>query len=274
MDRLNLSGLQDPSSFHRQLQEVIGEKPEQQPISMPEYQGESKVDGITLKEYRYENGLREIIGLTVAEPNIRKWLNPVIAVHQTNLSGRKELFGQGGENPFLDYGLSLAKRGHRVFAIDLFLTGERNPINAWNPQPFYQKYPHWSVVGKDILDLTDLSYVINNYFNETEKINCIGHSQGGLVGTFFSAVENDRVSRLVANAAYFGKNMKEDFDPWQHALYKTGFLNNQNRKTCIAQNMDLVVSMAARGGAALLVVYSRDKIIENPVPADDELEKM
>lgn len=260
----------DTDAFRSQVLKALGDVPDVGPPDPPTSVGESCVDGIMLKEYQYTNGFGETVGLTVAEPVQRSWPNPVMAIHQTNDCGRKEVFGLDGDQE-LEFGLSLAKRGHRVFAIDLFLTGDRSPDRHWDNAPFYEKYPKWSMMGKMLADMKDLEHVIRNEFREQEKIHYIGHSVGGLIGYFLAALGNS-VSRAVCNACYF--QSPPQGDAWQAQLYTARVLNNQLRGFCVAQYMDLLVSLAAVNCDLLLTCYSDDKIIHFPVPCDEELKRI
>ncbi len=257
-------------NFKQQLSVALGQGPSFSAPAPPTFQNETKIKSVILKEYVYEDGFGEKIGLTIAEPKNRTASHPVIAIHQTNICGRRELFGQAG-NPYLDYGLFLAEQGHRVFAIDLFLTGERQPENPWDSRKFYETYPDWCVAGKDITDIKGLVEIIYHHFNETESVNLIGHSQGGLVALFFAAVTS-RVAGLVANGAYFGKTQQSD--PWEHALYQSGFLNPYKREANIAQYMDLLLATVAKSTKALLFVYQRDTVIPNSVPSETEISRL
>ncbi len=267
---MNVQPAETVDAFVAQVRRALGEPPALEAPSAPSYNGETRLGAVTLKEFRYRDSLGDMVTLSVAEPPTRRWARPVIAVHQTNRCGRREVFGQGG-NPFLAYGLRLAERGHRVFAIDLAWTGERQPHDPWNYGMFYRQYPDWTVAGRDVADLTGLTTVIRRDFGETEPVACLGHSQAGLVILFFAAATG-LVARWVVNAGFFSR-ARRDPDV-AHPLYASRFLVERADRLRVSDHMDLLASAAARVGEGLLIVYSRDSTIVDSVPSAEEMHRL
>jgi|GEM_PF-2913430 len=267
---MNDANLLDLNYFREQVKRAVGETPQMAPPQPPAQIGETRIEEITLREYHYINGLGETVGLTVAEPPQRRWSQPVIAIHQTNDCGRKEVFGLDGD-PELEYGVSLAKRGHRVFATDMFLTGDRSPDRHWDAGPLYEAYPNWSMLGKMLQDMEDLMDTMHHAFHEPEKTHAIGHSMGGIVAYFLAAVDN-RISRAVCNAAY--SQAVPGKDPWTAPHYTARFLNDQDRSFCLAKHIDLLISLAAIHCDLVLICYAQDQIIEAPIPTPQAINRM
>jgi pimeloyl-ACP methyl ester carboxylesterase len=248
----------------------LGKGPASGDPSPPTRLSEQDCGEYQLVEYEYTNGLGERVPLSVAEPRERRFPRAVIAIHQTNETGRREVFGLVGD-PTLDYGRRLACRGHRVFAIDLSWTGERAPERQWDKDGFYSAYPRWSMVGKDVRDVRDLCRVIHEHFSEAPPYGCIGHSHGGVVGYFYAAL-HDEISNLACNAAYVP--VPPSGDPWEGQLYATRTLNPEVRGLCVASNMDLVMSLAAVRANVLLIYYREDQILIPSCPSDAEVRRM
>ncbi|MEK6644163.1 MAG: glycosyltransferase [Planctomycetota bacterium] len=238
--------------------------------SKPRKIGERELPGYRLVEYEYTNGHGERVPLSVAEPTQRLHGAPMIAIHQTNETGRREVFGLDGD-PTLAYGHELARRGHRVFAIDLAWTGERAPGIQWDKDGFYKEHPDWSMIGKAVADLHDLSVVIHGSFEEQDRPRCIGHSLGGLIALFYLALYHG-LSRAVCNASYF--QTPAVGDPWQSQLYTSRVLSASRREFCIASYFDTVVSLAGMSAPLLLIHYCSDAIIEHPTPTMESQARM
>ncbi len=268
---MNPLPLDSPEAFRDLLRDALGQGPEVDPPLYPlEISQITLHDGVMLREFRYRNGFGEEVFFTIAEPPVRRWPHPVLAIHQTNEFGRREVFGLEGD-PQLEYGLALARRGHRVVAPDLFLTGDREPNRKWDVGPFYSKYPDWSMAGKMLRDLDDLIVLLRRDFSESKPLYCIGHSIGGVVGYFLAALRND-IARLVSNAAYY-ETAKHN-DPWQAQIYTTRFLNNTIRPMCIAKHTDLLLSLASVSTDVLLLCYRDDTILHAPLPTPEEIQRM
>jgi len=231
---------------------------------------ESRCDGYRLVEYIYVNGIGETVPLTVAEPDERRFDRAVIAIHQTNEFGRREVFGLAGESS-LDYGRRLARRGHRVFGIDLAWTGQRAAGAQWDKAAFYADHPGWSMIGRDVTEVADLCTIIQAGFSEPASFNYIGHSLGGVIGYFYSALEPG-LARVFCNAAYFA--VPDSGDAWSAQLYSSQLLNRSLGGFCIARHLDSVLALAASQTHVLLTYYRGDVIIERPRPSETEISRM
>ncbi len=231
--------------------------------------GERKLPGYRLDEYEHENGHGERIPLSVAEPDNRVHREPILAMHQTNECGRREVFGLEGE-PTLAYGHELARRGFRVFSFDMAWTGER-AHRHWDKDAFYREHPCWSMVGKTVAEMHDLAGLIRGAFGESEPLRCIGHSLGGLMIIFYMAL-HDGVSRAVCNACYL--NTPPNTDPKRAQLYTSRVLNPDIGSFCVASYFDELVGVAGTSGPLLLIYYRNDRIYEHPVPGEESLDRI
>ncbi|MBY8995823.1 MAG: dienelactone hydrolase family protein [Candidatus Heimdallarchaeota archaeon] len=124
----------------------------------------------------------------------------IIAMHQTVGSGKNEVVGLDG-NPDFAYGHELALRGYVVLVPDYLTAGERiaEGSNKFNSKDFYQKYPEWSIVGKNVEDsqaAVDVACMLD--YIDQEKIGVIGHSLGGHNAIFGMAVD-ERIKVGVSN---------------------------------------------------------------------------
>ncbi len=150
---------------------------------------------------RYIVGDNEEIRAYLLVPNEAPVLAPaIVAMHQTNDYGKDEVAGINGYRDFA-YGHELATRGYIVLAPDCLTAGERvyPGKSRFDSNPFYEKYPNWSMVGKDIEDsmaAVDVLFSLDNV--NMNRIGVIGHSHGGSNAIFAMALD-DRVSVGVSN---------------------------------------------------------------------------
>lgn len=127
----------------------------------------------------------------------------ILAMHQMNDYGKDEVAGiQGSKN--YAYGYDLAMRGYVVLAPDYLTMGERIFPGKQNfdSLPFYEKYPNWSMVGKDIEDSKSAIDVLCTLdFVNQDKIGVIGHSHGGSNAILAMAMD-ERISVGVSNCGF------------------------------------------------------------------------
>jgi len=132
-------------------------------------------------------------GLTTPAPAI-------LAMHQMNNFGKDEVAGLFGNKDYA-YGHELAERGYVVLAPDYLSMGERvfPGKERFDTAPFYEKYPDWSMVGKDIEDSMSAIDVLCTYdFVDPNKIGVIGHSHGGSNSIWAMALD-ERIAVGVSN---------------------------------------------------------------------------
>jgi dienelactone hydrolase len=124
----------------------------------------------------------------------------ILAMHQMNDYGKDEVVGLFGNKDYA-YGHELAERGYVVLAPDYLCMGERvfPGKERFDSAPFYEQYPDWSMVGKDIEDsMSAMDVLCTFHFIDPHKIGAIGHSHGGS-NVIFSMAMDERVSVGVSN---------------------------------------------------------------------------
>jgi dienelactone hydrolase len=162
---------------------------------------EEKLEAYTRRKISYVVGEDEVIKAYLLIPNNLKGKSAaVVALHQTTGDGKDEPAGISGSRE-LAYGDGLARRGFVVIIPDYLTAGERifPGLDAFETAPFYEKYPEWSMVGKNIDDTmaaVDVLYTLG--FVDKDRIGAIGHSLGGH-NTFFAMAVDSRIKAGVSN---------------------------------------------------------------------------
>jgi dienelactone hydrolase len=139
----------------------------------------------------------------------------IVAMHQWNDFGKDEVAGIYGSKDYA-YGHELATQGYVVLAPDCLTFGERilPGRKMFDPTPFYEKYPNWSMVGKDLEDSMAAIDVLCTFdFVDKSKIGVIGHSHGGSNAIFAMALD-DRVSVGVSNCGMSVISEEEECLEW------------------------------------------------------------
>lgn len=127
-------------------------------------------------------------------------LPAILALHSTLPAGKASVAtAEGMKNR--TYGFELVSRGYVVLAPDALTAGERifSGHRDFDAGPFYEKYPHWSTVGKNTIDhLQAMDLLSQLDFVNPHRIGVIGHSFGAYNAYFLSAVD-DRVVAVVSS---------------------------------------------------------------------------
>jgi hypothetical protein len=125
----------------------------------------------------------------------------------TSGAGKETTVGLSGGKPGTpaeknrDYAIWMAEAGFVAFAGDYLRDGERLPPSGrpYDTTDFYQRFPDWSVHGKDAWDtMRAIDYLQSLDFVDGERIGMVGHSYGGHSTIFTSALE-PRIKAAVAN---------------------------------------------------------------------------
>jgi hypothetical protein len=166
---------------------TFGQRPAgyDQPLDMT-VDGNETCDGYIKRTVSYNVGPNERIKAYVLIPAAAKGKLPgVLALHQTNLTGREQTIGNVDKPADLDfaYGLHLVQRGYVTFNYDMDSTHDRlypDPGVAFDNTAFYKQCPEWSGRGKDLYDLSRAIDVFEQIPEvDPKRIGSIGHSQGG-----------------------------------------------------------------------------------------------
>ena len=147
----------------------------------------------------------------------------VLCIHPTTPLGREQVIGNDPSEKGRDraYALHLVRRGFITLAYDLISANERRyeGLRDFDTAPFYEKYPEWSIRGKDLWDLSgavDLLETIPEA--DAKRIGSIGHSQGGGITIHAMALE-PRISAGVSSCGDWPSRFSKN--PFNHA--RTGW---------------------------------------------------
>lgn len=92
----------------------------------------------------------------------------------------------------------LTAMGYCVFAYDMAGFGNR----IFETQNFYERYPHWSIMGKLVADARNaVATLANMNFIDSSQIYLSGYSLGGEVA-LFSAALDERIAGVVSVAGF------------------------------------------------------------------------
>lgn len=93
---------------------------------------------------------------------------------------------------------SLVAKGFAVFSFDMLGFGNRLQEGT----RFYQRYPHWSKLGKMVVDVKGaVDALVNLDFVDSTKIFVSGYSLGGMVGLYAAALD-ERISGVISVAGF------------------------------------------------------------------------
>ncbi|MGB9624085.1 MAG: dienelactone hydrolase family protein, partial [Phycisphaerae bacterium] len=167
----------------------------------------------------------------------------VIVLHQTVTQGKDEPAGIRGD-PSMFIARELVARGWMCLVPDVIGFGERLPEGATRrlsrpgtdtraatgpsatqpapPQPydniaeFFERHPHWSVMGKMIWDVSRcIDYLETLPEVDRRRIGCIGHSHGAY-GTIFAAAFDPRIAAAAASCGFTTLRTDPRPERWSH----------------------------------------------------------
>jgi hypothetical protein len=104
-------------------------------------------------------------------------------------------------HPNLSMAVDMVEAGYVALAADYLRDGERVAVGKrpYDTTDFYDRYPHWSVHGKDAWDTSRaIDYLETLPFVDAQRIGMVGHSYGGH-STLFTAAVEPRIRVAVAN---------------------------------------------------------------------------
>lgn len=173
-------------------------------------------------------------------PEIESYKATVIWLHPLNYShGSNESYGVQGTTIYW----RLAQEGYIVVGYDQFGFGD-HLLDAVN---FYQKYPHWSKLGRAVYDvqkvvdfLVDGKGITSEKVPETDPSNIYicGFAYGGMVGLYATAIDK----RIAGVASFSGftpmrtdTNQKptggiQQYYQWHAILPKLGLFNGKENE--------------------------------------------
>jgi cephalosporin-C deacetylase-like acetyl esterase len=125
-----------------------------------------------------------------AEGNIKKGKLPVI-IYQHEYDYSKGFSSYHDVQSFFE---DLVDRGYAVFAYDMMGFGNRIDEGT----RFYDRYPHWSKMGRLVTDLHGAVDALTNLdFVDTTKVFVAGYSLGATVALYTAALD-DRIAGVVS----------------------------------------------------------------------------
>ncbi|WNQ12536.1 prolyl oligopeptidase family serine peptidase [Paenibacillus aurantius] len=144
----------------------------------------------------------------------------VLALHPTIDQGKDDIaLPTGRENR--RYALELVQRGYVVLAPDALTAGERiSPgYPAFHTGPFYEQYPEWTIVAKNISDhMQGLDVLCSLDYVNPKAIGAIGHSFGGY-NSYFLAGMDRRVRAVVSSCGFSPFTNDPEPDHWTYRAY-------------------------------------------------------
>ena len=112
----------------------------------------------------------------------------MIYLHEYDYS--KGFSSEGFDHEIQSFFESMTKQGYGVFAFDMLGCGNRIEEGT----RFYQRYPHWSKMGKMVTDVQGALDALTHFdFVDASKIFVTGYALGATVG-LYSAALDDRIA--------------------------------------------------------------------------------
>ncbi len=196
---------------------------------------------------------RNMNGNIYFDPKLKSYKGTVIWLHPWNYShGSNEGYGVQGTTIYW----RLAQEGYIVVGYDQFGFGDQL-TSAFG---FYEKYPHWSLLGRAVSDVSNvIDYLVEGKgiaeeeVPETDpsKIYICGFSYGGMVGLYAAALDQ-RIAGVASFSGFTPMRTDTDKKPtggirrlweWQHVLPKLGLYHKKESK--IPYDYDDVLQMIA-----------------------------
>lgn len=193
--------------------ELLGDFPTDIPSLAPEMHKVEERDGITRYHvsFQAEPGDRVTAWLLVPDSALQRPAPAIICIHSTTwgagknstagLSGRRLIDPPSDPEVGRASGLLLAQHGYVTLCIDLLTDGERVKPGqrVMDTRDFYQRHPDWSIVGKNIWDVSrSVDFLQTLEFVDHQQIGCTGWSLGGHSAVFAAAFE-PRITATVSN---------------------------------------------------------------------------
>jgi hypothetical protein len=140
--------------------------------------------------------------------NLRDRVPAIICFYGTTSgAGKDTTVGLSGSKPGTPprknraFAVDMAEAGFVALAPDYLRDGERLPPSGrpYDTTDFYQRFPGWSCVGKDVWDnRRAVDYLQSLPFVDGERIGMVGHSYGGH-STIFAAALEPRIKAAFAS---------------------------------------------------------------------------
>lgn len=195
---------------------TIGSPPVHRNTRAIETLSEEELPDYLRRKIRYVVGDDDNITAYLLIPHhVKRPLPAIVAMHQTVNCGKDEVAGLDGYQDFA-YGHELAMHGYMVIIPDYLTAGERTypHMESFVSTPFYEQYPGWSMVGKNIEDSLAAVDVLHTLdFVDKDRIGAIGHSHGGH-NVIFAMALDERIKAGVSNCGMSVFSEEEERLEW------------------------------------------------------------
>ena len=219
-------------SIKRVITTFLGTAREKKPALDVKIVEEVRLQTHVRRKLTYQTELGEHVPAYLLMPlNMQGRVPVVLCPHQTTIpltSGMREPAGLAG-NPLLHTALHLVERGFATFTWEALCFGTRHDSTRGHygdSIPFYQKHPHWSLLGKMIWDVSrGIDYLQTLDFIDPQRIGSLGHSHGGIT-TLFAMAFDERIKAGVSNCGFDTFRIDGNVWRWSYAtalLPRLGF---------------------------------------------------
>ena len=196
------------ASIQQKALELLGEPPTDRCPLKPAVLAEVACDGYRRQHVRFRSEPDDAITAYLLIPDrVRSPAPGMIAVHTSASAGKDCTVGKTGllpEDPpdrNYAYALDALEHGYVVLAPDMDTNGERAlDGRVGDTQPFYERCPEWSAMGKAAWDLSRcVDYLETLDVVDPDRIACMGHCFGAYC-TVFGAAFEPRIRAVLINS--------------------------------------------------------------------------
>lgn len=173
---------------------------------------------------------------------------------------------------------SMTDQGYAVFAYDMIGFGNRIEEGT----RFYERYPHWSKLGKMVVDVRGAVDALENLdFVDGKRIYVAGYSLGALVG-LYSAALDDRIAGAISVAGFTPMRTNtpdrgtEGIKAWSHLhglMPRLGFFAGEENRIPYDFH-EVMACIAPRPLLVIAPLVDKDAHHEDVVKSVDESKKI
>ncbi len=198
----------------------LGEKPALDFAPLPTVNWEKDQGKYILRHLSYNVDADERINAYLLIPKgVSLPVPGILCLHPTTPLGKEQTIGNDPSEKGQDraYGRALAEAGYVTFCYDLLTANERcySGCRAFETGPFYEKFPRWSVRGKDLHDVSVALQVMQGFPEIIpDRLGSIGHSQGAGI-TMHAMAMDERIKVGVSSCG--GCPMRIAKNPYNYA---------------------------------------------------------
>lgn len=193
--------------------QLLGQPPTEILPLDPVITKEAHEDGITRYHVSFQSQPDDRVTAYLLVPDSAKGkkVPAIVVIHSTTFgSGKRSSVGLSGrrpQDPPTDpaegraAALELTRHGYITLSIDLLTDGERiDPQGrVMDTRAFYQRFPEWSIVGKNNWDISrSIDFLQTLNYVDGKHIGCTGWSLGGHTAIFAAAFD-PRIAATVSN---------------------------------------------------------------------------